>query len=269
MYMDKKYFANFNEFDDKKKSLIFITGLNIKIDDYKQIYEKYIDLMNVITIEIDENIIENYDDNVENTVENIQNLNQNEIYFISHSFGCLFLYDISIKLNNFQKMVVLMEPTSFESINNINSNTKLSNQTKEFLINRINLNENLKYNVLNQKNLLIINIQIEQLKRQINGVNKIKENDFGNYEDFEKIFCNYNTIKRLKDFKRCYDNNNTHYVVLPIDESNSRFVPHFIYAHVPNKIILHCNLFFGIKNGGKKRKTKHKRKHKTITKRKH
>jgi hypothetical protein len=266
--MDEKYFRNVNVFDENKKSLIFITGLNVNIIDYKQIYEKYIDIMNLITIEIDENIIENYDDNVEDTVEHIQKLNQNELYFIAHSFGCLFLYDVSVKLNDFQKMVVLMEPTSFESIKPINSNSKLSKQTKDFLINKINLNENLKYNITNQKNLLIIQIQIERLKSYLNGVNKIKEDAFDNYEDFENLFCNYHTIKRLQDFKRCYDNNNTHYVVLPIDESNSKIVPHFIYAHVPNKILLYCNLFFGIKTGGRRRKTKHKRKQKNITKRK-
>jgi hypothetical protein len=251
---------NINSYEANKKTLFFVTGLNINIDDYKPVYEKYMSLMNIFTLSINEDFIDNYNNNINNIVNFIKSLHLEEVYFMTHSFGSLVVYDISIKINEIRKKVVLMEPTSYESVKSIENNSYFKNTTKEFIIQKITENEEkTKFSIKNQKTLLIIQLQIKRLKIYLNGVNKIKEESFPNYNNFAELFCNYHTIKRIHDFKKVYDNNNTHFIVLPLEDDNSKILPHFIYALLPKEIVLYSNLFFNIKKiGGKTRKTRRK-----------
>jgi hypothetical protein len=265
--MDNVVFANINEFNTSKKTLIIITGLNNNYEDYNAIYSKYIDIFNVICLNITEHFFDDYVENINKIKTYLVNLRQETLLFISHSVGCLILYNVCSmdEMNDIEKVVVLLEPTCIESIKPIENNIGLKRETKDIIIRQINETKILKNRIINQKTILITYIQIKRLKLYINGVNNIKEqfNNFNNFNNFVDLFKNYHTLKRLYDFNEVYDTNKIHYIVLPLDETASKVVPHFIHINLPDKIILYSNMLFGVLSGGKKTKNnKNKNKNK-------
>ena len=129
------------------------------------------------------------------------------------------------------------------------------------LIRQIYENKNLKATIENQKTLLITQLQIKKFKFDLNGVNKIRY-QFNNYDNFFQLFQNYSILKRLSEFNEIYSTHNIHYIVLPLEETKSKILPHFIYTHAPKEIVNYSNIMFGLddKKGGKKyRKNKTKK----------
>ena len=63
--MELPFVKNVNNFYNEKKTLIFISGLNVNIEDYIDIYNNYIDSMNVILLTINQDFMANYYDNID------------------------------------------------------------------------------------------------------------------------------------------------------------------------------------------------------------
>lgn len=252
--MELPFLKNANDFNHEKKTLIFISGLNVNIEDYGEIYENYTDSMNVILITINQYFMMNYYENIDIISNYLKSLGQKTLYFISHSYGCIILYNISSKINEIEKICVLLEPTCIESINPIQNNKMLREDIKDLLIRQIYANKTLKDTIENQKTLLITQLQLKKFKLDLNAVNKIRDK-FNNYDNFFQLFQNYHTLKRLNEFNEIYSTSDIHYVVLPLEETKSKILPHFIYAHAPREIIYYSNIMFNLddRKGGKKK----------------
>jgi hypothetical protein len=268
-----------NPYDSTKRTMFFLSGLNVPITDYSPIYNEYTKDMNVILIIINNEFVNraNFASSIKTVVNYINKLLLKDVpftlnskptpggrefsetsvhrhrdnnpvstvYFMAHSYGCVILMYLSALLPDIQKYTILLDPTNIKDVKLIKTSREFD-ENNEFINEQLTKGVMLRLDIKNQINLLITQLRISDFITVVRGVNRIQESNFYNIDNFAKVLLNFNTLQRLHDYQSYYDNNNTHFVVLPLEGDNKKFKKkpaHFIHEHASDAIIDYTNKF--------------------------
>lgn len=236
-----------NPYDSTKRTMFFLSGLNVPITDYSPIYNEYTKDMNVILITINNKFVNraNFASSIKTVVNYINKLLLKDVYFMAHSYGCVILMYLSALLPDIQKYSILLDPTNIKDVKLIKTSREFD-ENNEFINEQLTKGVMLRLDIKNQVNMLITQLRISDFITVVRGVNRIQESNFYNIDNFAKVLLNFNTLQRLHDYQSYYDNNNTHFVVLPLEGDTKKFKKkpaHFIHEHASDAIIDYTNKF--------------------------
>ena len=268
-YIEK--IKDFNQDIDKTKPhCFFFTGLNIPHLQYEPIYNKLKTTYNVTILNINNDILDNIENRLYQLVDYIRSLEISTIFFVAHSFSSILTYHIALQIPHIRCKTVLLDPSTKLSIPSIERNRNIESIHKEIIVNLIIQNDILKYNAQNMEILLITFINYQKLIANIKTINKLTYSNLYNLKRFIDFFGKTGSMEqeRLTNFKDSYDNENTHYILLPLTEKDNlkKIFPHHIHLHRSDEINKWIQQFFVTQKGGKTRKRKyksHKTKHKS------
>jgi len=258
------YIKDIKEFnqdiDTTKPYCFFFTGLNIPYFEYEPIYTNLKTKYNVIILPINNDTLDNFEQRVYELTQYIRSLEISNIFFVAHSFSSIITYHIALQMSHIKCKTVLLDPSTKLSIPSIERNPNITTYHKEIIVNLITQNEILKYDTKNMEILLITFINFQKLITNIATINKLSYSNLYNLKRFIDFFDKGGTIQqeRLTNFKDIYDNENTHYILLPLTEKDNlkKIFPHNIHLHRSDEINKWIEKFFNTQKGGKTRKRK-------------